>query len=282
MVRLMTGDPCAAHTRHVPIERCGCNHRAWTVFAGPSGQVIPSTRSATQERITMDASGGNDDGLAMRAAGQASPAVPLPLAPLVAQVLHDLRGPLNTIAGWAGILERPAASPDLGARAADAILRATRMQARLLDEIGELGALVDATALPRESVQLAGLLDAVAGALEDVAAPHNVRIAVAVPRPVRVLVCLPAARAFFWWLGHAATKVAPAAGTLEFAAAGLVDGGVEVTMRVGPLAPRRRPGPEDPLAGLAIRLAASAGVKLTLVPDEGNVLARVGMDVSRD
>ena len=78
----------------------------------------------------------------------------------LAAVSHELRTPLNVIIGWADQLQRRSDDPAAVKRGLDAIERAARMQARLVDDLLDVSrAITGKLTIRRETVVLASVLE---------------------------------------------------------------------------------------------------------------------------
>lgn len=97
---------------------------------------------------------------------------------LLAAVCHDLRGPLGAIGTWVHVLASGQADDETRAQALAAMGRDVRAQGALLEQLGELAALVADEVVPKPAaVELAPLLATLAAAeagvrLDAAAAPR--------------------------------------------------------------------------------------------------------------
>jgi PAS domain S-box-containing protein len=78
----------------------------------------------------------------------------------LAMLSHELRSPLNAIAGWVGVLHSKTEDPAVLGRAADVIGRNTRLLVKLVDDLLNVSRIVSGRlTLEREHVDIARLVD---------------------------------------------------------------------------------------------------------------------------
>jgi two-component system sensor histidine kinase BaeS len=105
-----------------------------------------------------------------------------------AALLHRLRGPLNVIAGWTGVLRTGQATPEMLRQAADAIERSCRGQAELVATVVELWALSEgAGKLEPVPVDLRDCLRAAVDAARERAHGREIAVEGALGAPLEVL-----------------------------------------------------------------------------------------------
>lgn len=104
-------------------------------------------------------------------------------AALTAGVVHDLRGPLQSVLGWASLLRRKC-EPELIERAATIIERNARLQVALIEDLLEvLRPSRSRSPVHHQSIDLAELVTAELRAVEPLAQERGLRVSVRVDSP---------------------------------------------------------------------------------------------------
>ena len=187
----------------------------------------------------------------------------------LAAVSHELRAPLNTIAGWAQILMGPMVDSPMTRRGLEAIERSAQAQTRLLTDLVDISrSLTGTLRVERQAVLLGPVLDAAIDSIRPLASAKQIDlIYVPLQAPVPLVADASRLHQVFWKILSNAVKFTPLKGRIgvEAGAAGpnvevrVVDNGMGIPADFLPYVFERFRAGDNPTtrpqAGLGLGLA---------------------------
>jgi PAS domain S-box-containing protein len=135
----------------------------------------------------------------------------------LANLSHELRTPMNIIIGWTHLLRTGALVPEQQMRAVEAIDRAARSQAQLIEDLLDVSRIITGKfRLTMQPVEVGAVVEAAVDSLKVGAQARQIKLNVALEAPdVRVLGDSDRLQQVVWNLVSNAVKFTPAGGHVE-------------------------------------------------------------------
>lgn len=97
----------------------------------------------------------------------------------LAIIAHELRGPLNAMTAWAGVLQQPELDTALTAKAVSAIERSVKQQVRMVEDLLDITRIVQGTLdIEKRAVELASVVEEALGTVRPMAEAQSIALEV--------------------------------------------------------------------------------------------------------